>query len=89
LDQATRCLQQLVELQTRTGRAHEIPACRARFEILRRRPGSRVSSRHPGAWTVPEAVFQGSSANLPALAQEEDAESPSWWTRLRQLWWGH
>ena len=85
LDQAHRCLHQLVELHIRTGRTQDIPACRARFEILRRRPGSRASARHPGAWTVPEALSQGSSANLPALPEEDP---PSWWTRLRQLWWG-
>lgn len=80
--EAESCLACLQDVHLRHGRGQEIPATRARFEILRRRPENRDQSRPPRAWTAAGTAAPGNAGNLPALLDEEE-ERPPWW----KLWW--
>ena len=81
--EAEACQKQLLQLHLEQGREAEIPASRARFEILRRRPENRGMSRPPTAWMAPGPSAPGLSSNLPALLEEEDPIKPPGW----KLWW--
>ncbi|MBI3927104.1 MAG: ankyrin repeat domain-containing protein [Armatimonadetes bacterium] len=80
VEEAGHCCHQLLEIHRRRDDSRANKACRARFDLLCRRPQVRAISRRPQAWTAPQPNASGNPGNLPALL-DEGAEDP------RHLWW--